>query len=133
MARIILSVAIIASFFMPLFGVGLFGFGISITGWDLLYETLKNSDKLDQMPSGFVMIIGCLLVIFLSAVFVLIAALMKRRFSLALLPFMAAIAMVVYMIAQAKEHSEQMFEAMGVGFYVMIIGCLLLPFVGRRG
>src|ERR1043165_4866049 len=98
--RIVLCIAIIASFFLPLNSSGGESFGISFTAWSLLMDTFKNIDHIKDFPPSALIIVGCLLVVLLFTVVILFASLGGRSMSglVNMLPLIGMAIMVGYSI-----------------------------------
>ena len=123
--RIVLSVAIVVAFFLPLSNVP--DNGTYLNAWGLLTEGLTNSS---QFSFTQVFTAACLLIVFISVVTTLVLAILRKKTSVFfnLLPLLAIIAIVIFTMSTAKENVGEALESFGTGFYIMFIGSFLLPF-----
>lgn len=130
--RIVLSLAIIVGFFMPFFSVGYdLELGASISGWTMMFETIKNISHISELPSAILIMTACLVIIFISAILVFINSLLQRGVSslLRILPFLAILVFLIYLMTQGTKVSD-LFKSFAIGFYLIAIGSLLLAFFG---
>lgn len=123
--RIVLSLAIVAAFFLPLSSVPIYGTNLS--AWSLLGEDIHNLGRLSA--TQLVMFV-CLLVVFLCVLTNLLLAVLRKKTSVLfnLFPLLAIIAIIVFTMTQSKENVGETLQSFGTGFYIMFIGSFLLPF-----
>lgn len=124
--RVVLSLAIVVAFFLPLSNVPDNG-GRYVKAWELLTEGLTNSGRFSTFQ---VFMAACLLVVFVCVAINLIIAVFRKKTSVFfnLLPLLAIIAVIVFTMVTAKENVGEALESFGTGFYIMFIGSFLLPF-----
>jgi len=126
--RIVLSLAILVAFFLPLNSTPIFG--DNLTGWNVIADALQNIGHLNSISSAQIFTTVCLLLVFICVVVNLVLAIIKRKTSVFfnLLPLLAIIAMIAFSMTQSKENVAQTLQSFGTGFYIMFIGSFLLPF-----
>jgi peptidoglycan/LPS O-acetylase OafA/YrhL len=128
--RIVLSLAIIAAFFLPLYNETVFGTALS--AWQVLTGGLKDVSSASNLPASQVALMICLLVVLVCIIVILLFSLLRKPTPvlLNLLPLLAIIALIVFSMTQAKEDENvgQTLQAFGTGFYIMFLSSFLLPF-----
>lgn len=128
--RIVLSLAIVVAFFLPLSNVPVYG--DDYKAWSLLVDSLQNSGSLSAFSATQLFTIICLLVVFVCVVVNLLLAIARKRTSVLfnLLPLFAIIAIIVFTMARAKAGSNvaETLQSFSTGFFIMFIGSFLLPF-----
>lgn len=123
--RIVLSLAIVAAFFLPLSSVPVYGTDLS--AWNLLAEGVKN---IGHFTATQTVTFICLLVVFVCVITNLVLAVLRKRTSVLfnLLPLFAIIAIIIFTMTKSKENVGETLQSFGTGFYIMFIGSFLLPF-----
>ena len=128
--RIVLSLAIIAAFFLPLYNDTVFG--TTLSAWQILTGGFKDVTGDSNLPTSQVVLIVCLLIVLICVVVILIFSVLRKTTSvlLNLLPLLAIIALIIFSMTQAKEDENvgQTLQAFGTGFYIMFLSSFLLPF-----
>ncbi len=126
--RIVLGIAIIAAFFLPLYNETVYGSAVS--GWQLLTGGLNNVSDSKNVASSQLVPILCLSVVLICIVVILVLSVLRKATSvfLNLLPFLAIIILIIFSMTQAKENVGETLQAFGTGFYIMFLGSVLLPF-----
>jgi hypothetical protein len=126
--RIVLSLAIIAAFFLPIYNESVVG--ASLSAWQLLTGSVKDISGTKSLPAPQLVLTICLLVVLVCIVVILIFSLVRKTTSvlLNLLPFFAIIGLIIFSMTQAKENVGQTLQAFGTGFYIMFLSSFLLPF-----
>lgn len=123
--RIVLSLAIVAAFFLQLSTLPIYGTNLS--AWSLLTEGFGSMGRFTatQMVTFI-----CLLIVFLCVVTNLVLAILRKKTSVLfnLFPLLAIIAIIVFTMTQSKENVAETLQSFGTGFYIMFIGSFLLPF-----
>lgn len=123
--RIVLCLAIVAAFFLPLSSVPIYGTELSAIGF------LKSGiGNISRLSSTQLVTFLCLLIVFVCVVLNLLLALLRRRTSVLfnLLPLLAIIAIIVFTMTHSKENVGETLQSFGTGFYIMFIGSFLMPF-----
>lgn len=129
--RIVLSLAIIAAFFLPLYNDTLFG--TTLSALQVLTGGFKDGGTGNRnLPTSQVLLIACLLIVLVCTIVILIFSLIRKPTPvfLNLLPLLAIIALIIFSMTQAKEDENvgQTLQAFGTGFYIMFLSSFLLPF-----
>lgn len=126
--RIVLSFAILAAFFLPLYNDTVYGSVVS--GWQLLTGGLTNASESSNLPSSMLVPILCLSVVLICIVVILVFSLLKKTTSVLfnLLPLFAIIGLIIFNMTQATDNVGDTLQAFGTGFYIMFLGSFLLPF-----
>ena len=126
--RIVLSLAIIAAFFLPVYNESVVGTPLS--AWQLLTGNVKDIGSTTSLPASQLVLTVCLLVVLICVIAILILSVVRKTTSvlLNLLPFFAIIILVIFSMTQAKENVGQTLQAFGTGFYIMFLSSFLLPF-----
>jgi hypothetical protein len=128
--RIVLSLAIIAAFFLPLYNDSVYGAALSAT--QVLTGSFKNVTGDKNLPASQMVLTVCLLVVIVCVVVILIFSVLRKVTTvlLNLVPLLAIIALIVFSMTQAKadENVGQTLQAFGTGFYIMFLASFLLPF-----
>lgn len=123
--RIVLSLAIVAAFFLQLTSVPLYGTDLS--AWSLLTDGVAN---IGRFTATQLVTFVCLLIVFVCVITNLLLAVLRKRTSVLfnLLPLLAIIAIIVFTMTQSRENVAETLQSFGTGFYIMFIGSFLLPF-----
>ena len=127
--RIVLSLAILAAFFLPVSSAGSMGISLQVSAWNVLSESFQNLGEIGNLPSEFYILIGCFFVMFVAAVALLLISLLKR--SLPVFTFIAFLVMVVLVIitfTKSPVSASETVHVFGSGFYIMLIASFLLLF-----
>lgn len=126
--RIVLCLAIIAAFFLPVYNETVVGTPLS--AWQLLTGSVKDLGGTKSLPASQLVLTVCLLVVLICIVTILILSVLRKATSvlLNLLPFLAIIVLIIFSMTQAKENVGQTLQAFGTGFYIMFLSSFLLPF-----
>lgn len=126
--RIVLSLAIIAAFFLPLYTETFYGTNISalsvVTGG---YQSMSGSEGL---PSSQLALRVCLIAVLLCIIYILVSSLLKKQTTVLfnLIPLLSIIAFIIISMMGAKENMGQVLQSFGTGFYIMFLSSFLLPF-----
>lgn len=123
--RIVLSLAIVAAFFLQLTNVPIYGTDLS--AWSLLTDGITN---IGRFTATQLVTFVCLLIVFVCVITNLLLAVLRKRTSVLfnLLPLLAIIAIIVFTMTQSRENVAETLQSFGTGFYIMFIGSFLLPF-----
>ena len=126
--RIVLSLAIIAAFFLPLYNETVYG--SSVSALSVVTEGYKSISGASSLPASELALRACLVVVLVCIVFILITSLLKKRTTvlLNLIPLISIIAFIIISMTGAKENMGQVFQSFGTGFYIMFLSSFLLPF-----
>ena len=128
--RIVLSLAILVAFFLPLYNETVFGTALS--AWQVLTGGLKDVSDASKLPASQLALVICLGIVLVCMVVILIFSLLRKPTTVLinLLPLLAIIALIVFSTMQAKEDENvgQTLQAFGTGFYIMFLSSFLLPF-----
>lgn len=128
--RIVLCLAIIAAFFLPLYNDTVIG--TTLSAWQILTGGFKDVSGDSNIPVSQVVLIICLLVVLICSIVILIFSLLRKTTTvlLNLLPLLAIIALIIFSMTQAREDENvgQTLQAFGTGFYIMFLSSFLLPF-----
>jgi hypothetical protein len=123
--RIVLSLAIVAAFFLQLTSVPIYGTDLS--AWSLLTDGITN---IGRFSATQLVTFVCLLIVFVCVITNLLLAVLRKRTSVLfnLLPLLSIIAIIVFTMTQSRENVAETLQSFGTGFYIMFIGSFLLPF-----
>jgi drug/metabolite transporter superfamily protein YnfA len=126
--RVVLSLAIIAALFLPMYNETVLG--ATISAWQLLTGSFKDAGGTKSLPTSQLALIICLLVVVICIVLILISSVLRKKTSvlLNLLPLLSMITLIVLSTTQAKENVGQTLQAFGTGFYIIFLASFLLPF-----
>ncbi len=126
--RIILSLAIMAAFFLPIYNDSIYGSALSSV--QILTGGFKDVTGDKSLPTSQLALIACLLVVLVSIVVIFIYSLLRKSTTVLvnLLPLFAIIALIIFSMTQSKENVGQTLQAFGTGFYIMFLSSFLLPF-----
>lgn len=126
--RIVLSLAIIAAFFLPLYNETVTG--DPMNAWFLITNGFKNIEGAATLPTPQIVLVICLLVVLVSIVIILLFSVLRKTTTvlLNLLPLLAIIALVIFSMTQSEDNVGQTLQAFGTGFYIMFLSSFLLPF-----
>jgi hypothetical protein len=126
--RIILCLAIIAAFFLPIYNDSIFG--STLSSIQILTGGFKNVTGEKSLPTSQVVLIICLAVVLVSIVVIFISSILRKSTSvgLNLIPLLSIIALIIFSITVSKENVGEALQAFGTGFYIMFLSAFLLPF-----
>lgn len=128
--RIVLSLAIIVAFFLPLYNDVIVG--TTITSWQILTGGLKDVSGESNLPASQLVLTVCLLIVLICIVVILTFSLLRKPTTvlLNLVPLLTIIGLVIFSMMQARENENvgQTLQAFGTGFYIMFLSSFLLPF-----
>lgn len=128
--RIVLCIAIIAAFFLPLYNDVIVG--TTLSSWQILTGGFKDVSGDSNLQTSQVVLVICLLIVLICVVVILIFSLLRKPTPvlLNLLPLLTIIALIVFSMTQARENENvgQTLQAFGTGFYIMFLSSFLLPF-----
>ena len=125
--RIVLSLAIIAAFFLPLYNESVYGAGVS--AWALLTAGAQSAGEKELPASGLVVSV-CMVVVLLCSIFLLIMSVLRRPTAVLvnLLPFLAILGFIIFSVTQSQGSVGEILQSFGTGFYIMFLSSFLLPF-----
>ena len=128
--RIVLSLAILAAFFLPVSSAGNLGFNLQISAWDVLSESLQNFGELGNLPSEFLVLIGCFLVMFLTAIVLLLVSILRKSIApvITFIPFLVIVVLLIFTFSQSPLSGSETLQTFGSGFYIMLVASFLLLF-----
>ena len=126
--RIVLSLAIIAAFFLPMYNDSVYG--VAISAWQILTGSFSNISGAKDLPSSRLVLITCLLIVLVCILIIFIFSVLRRSTSviLNLLPLFSIIGLIIFSMTQSKDNVGNTLQAFGTGFYIMFLGSFLLPF-----
>ena len=126
--RIVLCMAIIAAFFLPIFNETIMG--TSVSAWYMLTNSIKTVDGASNLPMTGLVLNICLGVVLVCVVVVLAFSVMRKETSvlLNLVPLLCIIGLIIFSMLQATDNVGQTLQAFGTGFYIMFLSSFLLPF-----
>lgn len=126
--RIVLSLAIIAAFFLPLYNDTVFG--ATLSAWQILTGGFTTVTGNKNLPASQVVLMICLGVVLISIVAIFIFSILRKTTPvlLNLLPLFSIIILVIFSMTQSEDNVGQTLQAFGTGFYIMFLSSFLLPF-----
>lgn len=126
--RIVLSLAIIAAFFLPLYTETFYGTNVSALA--VVTEGYKSIGDAAGLPASQLVLRVCLVVVLLCIVYLLLSSLRKKQTTVLfnLIPLLSIIAFIIISMTGAKENVGQVLQSFGTGFYIMFLSSFLLPF-----
>ena len=127
--RIVLSLAILAAFFLPLYNETLYN-DTAVSAWALLTGGFKNIRGAANQPTSTLVMTICMIIVIVCVVYILILSILRKTTSvtLNLIPLLAIISFIIFSMTQAQENVGQTLQSFGTGFYIMFLGSFLLPF-----
>lgn len=127
--RIVLSLAILAAFFLPLYTETMYN-DTAFSAWALLTSGFKNIRGAANQPTSTLVMTVCMIIVIVCVVYLLISSVLRKPTSVFfnLIPFLTIIAFIIFNMTQAQENVGQTLQAFGTGFYIMFLGSFLLPF-----
>jgi drug/metabolite transporter superfamily protein YnfA len=127
--RIVLSLAILAAFFLPLYTETMYN-DTAFSAWALLTSGFKNIRGAANQPTSTLVMTVCMIIVIVCVVYLLISSVLRKPTSVLfnLIPFLTIIAFIIFNMTQAQENVGQTLQAFGTGFYIMFLGSFLLPF-----
>lgn len=128
--RIVLSLAILAAFFLPVSSANALGHSVQISAWDILSESLQNPGELGNLPSEFLVLIVCFFVMFVTAIVLLLLSILRKSLAAALtfIPILVVIVLLVFTFSQSPVSASETLQTFGSGFYIMLVASFLLLF-----
>jgi hypothetical protein len=126
----VLSLAILASFFLPLSNAGSLGINIQISAWDVLAESVQNIGSLGKLPGEYYVLIGCFFILLAAAVTLLVVSVLRKSLMpvISFIPFFVVITLLIFAIFQSPVSASETFQTFGTGFYIMLVASFLLLF-----
>lgn len=128
--RIVLSLAILAAFFLPVSSAGSMGFNLQVSAWDVLSESFQNFGEIGNLPRGFYILIGCFLVMFVAAIVLLLVSILRKALApvLTFIPFLVIVVLLIFTFSQSPVSASETLQTFGSGFYIMLVASFLLLF-----
>lgn len=125
--RIVLSLAILAAFFLPIYNESVYG--VAVSGYALLTEGARNAGA-TQVPTSQLVLSVCMVVVILCIVYILISSVLRRPTPVFvnLIPLLAIIGFIIFSMTQSRDNVGQTLQSFGTGFYIMFLSSFLLPF-----
>jgi glycerol uptake facilitator-like aquaporin len=126
--RIVLSLAILAALFLPLYGDSIYGTAIST--WALLTEGFKNINGTADRPTSQLVMTVCMIIVIVCVLYILVCSVLRKPTSvlLNLIPLLSIIGFIIFSMTQSQENVGQTLQSFGTGFYIMFLSSFLLPF-----
>jgi drug/metabolite transporter superfamily protein YnfA len=126
--RIVLSFAIIATLFLPLYNETVTG--ATMSTWQILTGGVSATGDAAALPVPQTVLVICLAVVLITTVVILVFSILRKPTSvlLNLLPLIATIILVIVSMTQSQDNVGQALQAFGTGFYIMFLSSFLLPF-----
>jgi glucan phosphoethanolaminetransferase (alkaline phosphatase superfamily) len=128
--RIVLSLAILVAFFLPVSSAGSSGINLQVSAWEVLSQSVRNIGELGNLPSEFYVLIGCFFVMLVAALVLLLVSILRRTLApvLTFIPFLVMVVLLIFTFTQSPVTASETVQTFGSGFYVMLIASFLLLF-----
>jgi hypothetical protein len=128
--RIVLCLAILAAYFLPINNSSNLGFGLEISAWDVVAESIRNMGKTGNMPGEFYLLVGCFLVMLIAVIAILLISALRRPLSsvLLFLPVLVIAALLITAFSQSPLSASETVRSFGTGFYIMMVASFLMLF-----
>lgn len=128
--RIVLSLAILAAFFLPVSSANALASSVQISAWDVLSESLQNLGELGSLPSEFMVLIVCFLVMFIAAIVLLLLSIVRKSLAavITFIPFLVVLVLLIFTFSQSPVSASETLQTFGSGFYIMLVASFLLLF-----
>ena len=126
--RIVLCLAIIAAFFLPLYNDSIFG--VTLSAVQLLTGGFRDVTGDKQLPASQMVLISCLLVVMVCVIVIFILSIVRKMTPvwLNLLPLLSIIGLIIFSMTGSNENVGTTLQAFGTGFYIMFLASFLMPF-----
>ena len=127
--RIVLSLAILAAFFLPLYNESLYN-DTTVSAWALLTSGFKSIGGTVDRPTSQLVMTVCMIIVIVCILYILVSSVLRRQTSvlLNLIPLLSIIGFIVFSMTQSQENVGQTLQSFGTGFYIMFLSSFLLPF-----
>ena len=127
--RIVLSLAILAAFFLPLYTETMYN-DTAVSAWALLTSGFKNIRGAANKPTSTLVMTVCMIILIVCVIYLLVASVLRKTTTVLfnLIPFFAIIAFIIFNMTQAQENVGQTLQSFGTGFYIMFLSSFFLPF-----
>ncbi|HEV7329903.1 MAG TPA: hypothetical protein VGN63_02590 [Flavisolibacter sp.] len=127
--RIVLSLAILAAFFLPLYNETIYN-DTAVSAWALLTSGFKNIRGAADQPTSTLVMTVCMIIVIVCVIYILVLSVLRKTTSvlLNLIPLLAIISFIIFSMTQAQENVGQTLQSFGTGFYIMFLSSFLLPF-----
>lgn len=128
--RIVLSLAILAAFFLPVSSAGSLGSSLQISAWDILLESFQKIGELGKMPVAVLVLIVCFIVMFIAALTLLLISVLRKALAsvFTFIPFLVVVVMIIFTLSQSPLSASETLQTFGSGFYIMLVASFLLLF-----
>jgi hypothetical protein len=126
--RIVLCLAVIAAFFLPLYNDSVYG--ATVSAWEILTGGFRGVVGDRDLPASQIVLIACLSIVLVCVVVTFILSVLRKSLSVMfnLVPLLAIIGLIIFSMTGSNENVGQTLQAFGTGFYIMFLGAFLLPF-----
>ncbi|HYO22019.1 MAG TPA: hypothetical protein VER36_06410 [Flavisolibacter sp.] len=128
--RIVLCLAILAAFFLPVNNNSNLGFGLQVSAWNVIAESARNMGSIGNMPKEFFVIAGSFLVMLVAAIAILLISVLRRplRSVLLFLPVLVIAVLLITTFSQSPLSANETVQSFGSGFYIMMVASFLMLF-----